>query len=397
MLIPSLGGGGAERIVLDLANGLAKNGHTVEVFVLEQTVSYEVPGEIKIRYLQRLDNDKPLFWKGLSLLVAFKRLYVILKNEGHDCVIGHMERCSSLVLFTPPGTKGILAIHNYLEQSLAAKSFAKKYFARALYKMAAALRRPIFFVSEVARNNALHFFGFAAENTVAIPNFAQIEEIRRESLQGSLHWEKTLTGKSIVTAGRLIEQKGHWHLIRAFSTVIKTVPDAMLFIFGEGPLRHRLQHLIRQYELEANIILPGFTNEVFYLLRNARVFALPSLYEGMPIVLLEALACEAAIITTDCKSGPREILAPGTSLDMVAEKPEMYSSGILVPPFDGIWRDAELPLTKAETHLSDALVRLLEDEPLNMALRDGAAQRAEHYTLASGVKRWEDALLKFVK
>jgi glycosyltransferase involved in cell wall biosynthesis len=115
----------------------------------------------------------------------------------------------------------------------------------------------------------------------------------------------------ILGIGRLTHAKGFSTLIQAFAKIRKAHIPARLMILGEGNERDKLEKLVFELGIDSDVSLPGFQNNAYSFLRHASVFVLSSLWEGLPTVLIEALACGTPIISTDCHSGPREILEDG--------------------------------------------------------------------------------------
>jgi len=114
-----------------------------------------------------------------------------------------------------------------------------------------------------------------------------------------------------ITVSRFIEEKGHKHLIEAFSKVKNIVPNSKLIIRGDGPLRSEIEKQIKEKNLENDIIILGRKKNIFKYITKSDIFVLPSETEGLPTVLLEALACGIPIISTNCETGPKEILDNG--------------------------------------------------------------------------------------
>ena len=114
----------------------------------------------------------------------------------------------------------------------------------------------------------------------------------------------------ILGVGRLTEAKNFNALIHAFSIVVASIP-ARLIILGEGEQRDSLETIIDQLNLADQVDLPGFTNNPYPYMRCADLFVLSSIWEGLPTVLIEALSCGTKVVSTDCPSGPREILENG--------------------------------------------------------------------------------------
>ncbi len=114
----------------------------------------------------------------------------------------------------------------------------------------------------------------------------------------------------IVSAGRLTNQKDFVTLIRAFFRVRNRI-SCRLVIMGEGELRTNLEEIIKSMRLEGDVLLPGFVENPFAVMRKAKLFVLSSAWEGLPNVLIQAMACGTPVVSTDCPSGPMEILECG--------------------------------------------------------------------------------------
>jgi glycosyltransferase involved in cell wall biosynthesis len=114
----------------------------------------------------------------------------------------------------------------------------------------------------------------------------------------------------VLAAGRLVALKGYDTLLRAFARVRQETP-ARLVILGEGPERPNLERLAAELGVAADVDMPGFDPNPFRYMKRAGVFVLSSRYEGLPNVLIQALACGCPVVSTDCPSGPSEILDGG--------------------------------------------------------------------------------------
>ena len=153
--------------------------------------------------------------------------------------------------------------------------------------------------------------GFDASRIVAIPNGVECERIAEAAQQSvTLPAQANGSGPLVVTVGRLVAQKDHATLIRAFARLQAVVPSRLL-ILGEGPERQRLEALARGLAVHDRIVFHGYATNPFPLISCADLFVLSSRFEGMPNVLLEALACGLPIVSTDCPHGPAEILKDG--------------------------------------------------------------------------------------
>jgi glycosyltransferase involved in cell wall biosynthesis len=172
--------------------------------------------------------------------------------------------------------------------------------------------------------------------------------------------------KVVVAAGRLARQKGFDLLVQAFAPVARAYPDWRLEIYGDGEERAVLAAQISAAGLSDVVSLPGPTRHLGEVLASSAVYALSSRWEGMPLVVLEAMSKAAAVIAFDCPTGPRELLSDG-------------ESGVLVPPED-------------VAALERALLRLIQDEALRARLGAGAVQAAAQYDSELIGQRWHRLL-----
>ena len=169
----------------------------------------------------------------------------------------------------------------------------------------------------------------------------------------------------IVAVGRLVPQKGFDVLVRAFATL---ATPWRLTILGEGPARRELESLIDRLGVRDRVALPGEVHDVRARLRSAAVFVLASRFEGFPNALLEAMAEGTAIVATDCRSGPAEILRD-------------CPSAALVPVDDA-------------PALADALARMLADATLRDRCGTEARAVASRFSPATIASTWEDVLAR---
>jgi glycosyltransferase involved in cell wall biosynthesis len=170
----------------------------------------------------------------------------------------------------------------------------------------------------------------------------------------------------LIAAGRLENQKGFDLLLAAFAAGAARHPDWTLDVYGNGSRREDLQRSILDLGLESRVHLKGPTDRLGERMREASVFVLSSRYEGFPIVLLEAMAAGLAVVSFDCPTGPRDIVADG-------------ANGILVPAED-------------VAAMATALDRVMEDEALRRRLAAAAPAAVEPYSVRAVGRRWDELL-----
>lgn len=172
----------------------------------------------------------------------------------------------------------------------------------------------------------------------------------------------TCRERTVVAVGRLELPKDFESLIRAWQFVHKAVPDWKLNIWGEGSRRKFLTHWIKELKLEGSVYLKGYTNDVHAELEKSSVFVLSSLYEGLPLVILEAMGCGLPVVSFTCSFGPRDIIQDGVN-------------GFLV---EG----------RNELDLANAIIRLLQSQELRERMGKAALERTKDFDISMIVERW---------
>lgn len=186
--------------------------------------------------------------------------------------------------------------------------------------------------SEGVSQDIKNLFNLKNEKTTFVYNFIDIEKIQvlsNEEIDEEIFKNKL---KPIILAvNRLdLHQKDIITLLKAFSLVVQNL-DAYLVIVGEGPDRLKIETEIKELCLESNVFLLGHKNNPYKYMKNSDVFVLSSFHEGMPIVLIEAIACDLPVIATDCDFGPREIIKDGYNGFLVpVGNPQIMSEKILI-------------------------------------------------------------------
>jgi len=149
-----------------------------------------------------------------------------------------------------------------------------------------------------------------------------------------------------------------------------------------------IKNLAEDLGLGEDVHFLGFKNNPFKYMKRSDVFVLSSLYEGFGNVITEAMACGTPVVSTDCRSGPREILAPGTGIGENTEKIERAEYGILTPVPDEEKHEPEKELTEEEGFLAEALTKVLKDEDLRKKYRERSQDRIEEFRPEKITKRW---------
>lgn len=299
----SLSNGGAERVISNLLLNLEEKKYEKYLILMDQDdISYPYQG--KLLGLKILKKHQGIN-KILNYILAYWKLKAIKKKYQFDIVISFLEVPSFLNILTRENEKVIISVRNYTSQAFEGIK-AKIYFP--LIKKLYNFSDKIISVSKEAKEDLINFFRVFGDKIEVIHNFYdlnKIQELAKEELEPE--YKKIFEKKVIINTGRLIKQKGQKYLIKAFSE-IKNRDEYNLVILGEGELKKELQEQCMKLGVEREVYFLGFQKNPFKFLSRAYMFVFPSLFEGFPNALSEAMACGLPIISSNCQSGPKEIL-----------------------------------------------------------------------------------------
>ena len=216
-------------------------------------------------------------------------------------------------------------------------------------------------------------------------------------------WDPVFERPVVAAGGRLTAAKGHWHLLRIFKELKKTAPGAALVLLGEGELRSYLLKLSAGLGLknfsgpgvpppDADVYFAGFRENPYPFISKAGLFAFTSLWEGFPNALLEAMACGTPVASSDCSSGPREILSPSTSPSDRALAPEHAQYGLLMPVLSGTRLPAAAPLEPAELAWAAKIHEMLQAPAALRSYSSAGLKRAADFDLQKTAALWLELL-----
>jgi glycosyltransferase involved in cell wall biosynthesis len=275
-------------------------------------------------------------------------------------------------------TKTILSIHITEGTYFKNYPFLFKWFHKFVMRFVYRLANKIVTVSQGVAQDLIENFGVKREKITVIYNFQDLEEINRASLEDLGEFRNLfLKNKVVISVGRLTPQKGFHYLIEGFKKVVEKHPETILVILGEGELKEELEKLIENLNLEKKVFLLGFQKNPFKFLKNSSIFVLSSMQEGLPMVLIEAMACGLPVIATDCPGGNKEILDPEYNLKV--ENMRLAKYGILIPP-------------KNSKEISKAISLLLENENLRKEYSKRSLERARDFSVEKIVPKWLEIL-----
>lgn len=362
IIIYSLASGGAERVVSLLLPRLQEHYH-VTLILMNSTIHYDIPQHTHIFYL-----DRSLPYES-GILKLIKLPYLAWKYQrafqNTDITLAFMNRPSYIaILARLLGQRGKIIISERAMPSMqyaypGLQSWINKKLIRWLYPKA-----DLIIANSYGNTNDLlqNFVPNAKITTIHNPIDIQMVETLAQEPVEDVVFDNTYT---FITVGRLDAGKNHSLIIESFYRL--NLPLSQLLIIGDGPLRANLQEQIKRLKLEHQVHLIGKKKNPFAYLAKSNCFVFGSNHEGFPNVILEALACELPIISTDCQSGPREILAPTLPVNSRSIQQIMHTEyGILVP------------LNNPE-YMSGAMIDIYHDQALSNKLKRNAKMRSQDF------------------
>ncbi len=342
-VLQSLRKGGAERVVSLLSQAFEREGHKVIIVLFRDIVEYEYGGRI-ISLKSPPASSKMV--KLLRLKERVGKLKELFRKEKPDLIFSFVESSNFASILT--GEKVVVSIRN---NPLKKHEGWQRVLIKILYN-----RDNVLKVVAVSKQiEGILSKNFKLKKTVSIPNpiVFNLESEIKECLRKYTPF--------ILAVGRLHPQKNFPMLIKAFSGS-KASKEAKLLIAGEGGEREKLERLIKELKLEKRVILLGKVENIKDYYKQASMFVLSSDYEGFPNALAEALSFGIPSISTECPTGPDEMI-------------ESFENGILTPVGN-------------ELFMRYAIDRLYFDRELQEKFRANAPKSIFHLKVENIARRW---------
>lgn len=355
--------GGTEKVVVIKANALAETGNEVHIVVTEKGGENPlVPLSPKVK-LTNLDvnyyeddcKGRLYVLKGIFVkrLRHKRRLKKALEQIKPDIVIS-VGQCEKYFLPTIKGDFATVREFHYAmnyRMQHAHSLFDRILAAGGDFMDRIYLRRydRVVLLTEEDRNTNMR----SLSNVSVIPNPLTLCSCEQAAL---------LEEKKIISIGRLERQKNYSSLLRAFRLVADKHPDWSLEIYGEGSLRVELEKTAMDLGLSPEKIFKGASRDVAKVLCTGSVFVLSSLYEGFPLVLLEAMCCGIPVVCYSCPCGPKDVITEGRD-------------GFLVPLGD-------------ESALAERIIYLIEHPDTRRTMGSEARKTSKEYGIENVVSKW---------
>lgn len=306
ILISFSGRGGPERMTLNLADQLAAEGHAIDLLTIRR-ISPHLLGPRPTLNLVSLGTRHT--WASLLPLCRYlrqQRPHALLAAKNRANLVAVAARA-----LAAPATRLVLREGTTPSAALAGASLWRRWQHHLLLRWLYPRADAIVAVSNGVREDIAALSGLSRGRIVVIPNPVITTELLCQARMPINHpWFNAAAPPVVLGVGRLTRQKDFPTLLRAFAAV-RAQTDCRLVILGEGRDRPDLEALARALRIGGDVDMPGFVVNPYAYMVRAGVFVLSSAWEGSPNVLTEALALGTPVVSTDCPSGPREILRNG--------------------------------------------------------------------------------------
>jgi len=368
IIIHSLKGGGAERAVVNLLKGLSRRDFSIRLLLYEEIFDYPLPENVEVITLHIRSSKNVLkFTKGFILkIISIARL---IRKDKPDIIFSLLSGTNLIAILAKmlsgAHSKVIVSERNHPSISLKNEMYGR--ITRFLMKYFYLKAERTIAVSCGIKKDLVENFKLPSEKIEVIYNPVDIEEIETLSIEEINHPWFNDEIPIIISVGRLTKQKGYSYLIKAFSLVRQSL-RCRLLIIGRGEEEGNLVNMVNVLDLRNDTEFLGFQKNPFKYMEKSSLFVLSSLYEGFSNVIVEAMAVGLPVISTDCPSGPSEIIEHG-------------KNGILVRP-------------EEEAALAQAILNVLTNDELRKKLSSEAKIRAQYFAFDRMIERYSGVFLR---
>lgn len=294
LVISDLQCGGAQKVFLQLAHHWQSKGHPISIVTLEKKDTkpfYPINTSIPLIQIDQLNEGKNFFQKIKNLINRTKCLRTVFIENQPDRIISFVDLTNIQTLLSALGLGIPIISCERTHPRFHPLPFFYKFLRSLLYRKSEKII--------VQTQGSAEYFKKIFHKVMIIPNIIQTSSHEKKVYQGS--------ARHLISSGRLLKTKNFHHLILAFSKVSIIHPSLQLTIYGEGPERGNLTKLIQALGLEKKISLPGALKNLSEKLAQADLYVFPSLYEGFPNALAEAMSIGLPILASNC-SGNTDLI-----------------------------------------------------------------------------------------
>ncbi len=311
IVIPTLQGNGAERVMLYLATDLQQKGHDVHIVIFKNIIELEYDGNINIHFFKKHYRWIPRSIRGAIVAPMLDKFIMHRCGGRPDLVLSNLIPIERILAYSRLNV--YMVIQNTMSKRIVAHGDKLSDIVKPYTK------KPTICCSKGVMDDFINTFSkYKIKESRYIYNPVNAQFVKKMGSSES----SPLEGDYIVHVAKFKIAKRHDILIKAYH---KSGVDEKLVLLGEGPYKEQSQALVKKLKLEDKVMFVGFKTNPYTYVKNAKLSVLSSDFEGLPTVILESLILGTPVISTDCESGPREMLpqknlTPVNDIDALANK-----------------------------------------------------------------------------
>lgn len=340
LITQTLSAGGSERSVSKLSKLLAAH-HNVFILIIDETKPIDFSFGGHLLFLKDFKTNRRF-----SFLDKVQAIKAIKKQKKIQVSISFLEGPNFANILSRVSDRVFVSVRGHKSsfyKKAGKKWFVEKLAIRLLYNFSDGVIGASRGIAEDLYQN----LGVKKTKVKVIPNFYNAPDITAKSKESTGAYDKIFNDNPVlITTGRLSIPKGHGHLLNIYKKVKQLHPNLKLMIVGDGELYDEFVQAATKSNLKLfswrkdstpdasyDIFLPGFVSNPFAYISKATLFVFTSLWEGFPNALAEAIICGTPVVTSDCLSGPRELLFDNLSYTVKVQYPLQSEYGVLLPSF----------------------------------------------------------------
>lgn len=387
LLIYDLRSGGAER-VLSQWSTLLNNDFNVCLVLYDKksVIAYQYSG--RLSYLDVPSDNRNTLTKIFIVLKRARLLKKFVNENEIDLVLSFGNECNLVNTISRHNAKKICSIRS-----------ASDLYSNPFVKIVVYSRHNIIIIqTEALKNMMSNLYGEKIlEKIIVFGNPFNIEDIRKAAVEKSPEEIREVLAKkkTIVNVASFKPQKNHANLLRSFEIVCEKEKDVYLLLIGadSSGIKEKVLKMAEESKYSDRIIFVGELKNPFAVISKATIFVLPSLSEGMPNALAEAMICGLPVISTNCPTGPAELLCE--NIDAIKfDSTGCYEGeyGLLVKPFDKVADYNYETFSEDNMNLATAMVSLLNNEVKRERMKTNAIEGAKKFN----IERYKDSLINLI-
>jgi len=385
IIVQHLYGGGAERVAADIGEGLRHKHNVILITFDNREDAYDYKGKRICINMQ----TEILLLKPLVTLLRIVKVRQLKKKYKIEYSISFLRNANLINVMSRINDKAVVSIRTNIKVTMTGYfKIIEKCICRKADKIVA--------LSHGVEKDIIQDLKIQREKVATIYNMCDIKRLfldKQEEIDVDVK-SKMEDSICIFASGSLRYPKGHWHLVKAFKKLHDWLPKTLLVILGEGEYKSKITNLIIELDICDNVIMLGYIKQPHRIMkRYGKIFCFSSIYEGFGNVILEAMACGLAVVSSDCDYGPREVML-GSSVSAMTDRYIITDYGILTPKFPVKKADFSTNIIDEEIEMAKAMKFLIVNERKRREIIENGYNRLQYFSPSKIIDMWEKELYK---